>query len=81
MIKFEEKEGSELPVLFMSLTSLNCKQDVVDLRNAINDAILNIVSYQESKDAVKPYSLYLLTDMAQELTKDIENFKKEGGEA
>ena len=81
MIKFEEKEGSELPVLFISLTSLNCKQDVVDLRNAINDAILNIVSYQESKDAVKPYSLYLLTDMAQELTKDIENFKKEGGEA
>lgn len=80
MIKFEKKEGSKLPVLFMSLTSLNCKLDVVDLRNAINDAILNIVSYQESKDAVKPYSLYLLTGMAQELTKDIENFKEEGGE-
>ena len=58
MIKFEKKEGSGLPVLFMSLPSfLDCKQDVVDLRNAINDAILNIVSYQESKDAVKPYSL------------------------
>lgn len=49
---------------------------VKDLRDALADALENLVSYQDPKDGTRPFTLHLLSNMIQELTEDIEK----GGE-
>lgn len=76
MIKLiSNKNGENVPSFsFPSIWSVDM---AATLRDAMADILHNIVSYAEPKEATNPYSLYLLTEMINELTNDIENFKKE----
>lgn len=76
---FDANRKETIPYLaFQCIWSL---EGVVSLRDALADCLHNIVSYAEPKEAIKPYSLYLLTSVVNELTEDIEKeIKKKGGE-
>ena len=62
-----------------SFPSIWDNRQTVDLRDALSDILHNIVSYSDPKEGTKPYSLYLLTEMIDELTKDIDILNKKGG--
>lgn len=74
---FDANMKETVPALvFKDIWSL---EGVVSLRDALYDCLLNIVSYTEPKEGTKPYSLYLLTSVVNELTEDIEKEMKEKG--
>lgn len=49
------------------------REEVHLIRDALLDALETCVSYNEAKEAVSPYTLYLLTRMIDELNFDLED--------
>jgi uncharacterized membrane protein len=81
MIKKFFNDEKKLLVPAFSFPSICQVEQVEDLRDALANILQNLVSCQETKDATDAYSLYLLSEMVIELTKDVDILnKKEGGE-
>lgn len=66
-------------VLAMAFSSVYNEEAVEGLRDALFGVIELITSNKETKDDVDPYHMYLLVTCCHELTKDVENFIREGG--
>ncbi len=62
-------EGQER--LSISMLELADKEDVEMLQEALLDLLTNIVSYNESKNAVKAISLWWLSGLISTLNEDI----------
>ncbi len=81
MIKTFFNDDKKILVPAFSFPSICQVEQVEDLRDALANILQNLVSCQETKDATDTYSLYLLSEMVIELTKDVDTLnKKEGGE-
>ena len=79
MIKTFTNDKNDLIPCF-SFPSIWNEDLTESLRDALSDILHNIVSYKDPKEGTDPYSLYLLTEMINELTKDVDNInKKKGG--
>lgn len=81
MIKTFFDDEKKLLIPAFSFPSIWQVEQAVDLRDALANILHNLVSCQETKDATDAYSLFLLSEMIKELTKDVDILnKKEGGE-
>lgn len=80
MIKTFFDDDKKFLVPAFSFPSIWQVEQAEDLRDALANILHNLVSCQETKDATDAYSLFLLSEMVIELTKDVDILnKKEGG--
>lgn len=74
----KNKDGQIVPSF--SFPSIWDNAQAETLRDALIDILQNIVGYKEPKECTRPYSLFLITEMIDELTKDVDILNKKGGQ-
>lgn len=69
------KDSKGADIVSFSFREICDKKDLITLRDTLMESLEICISFQEAKDASKPFHLYLLSCMIKELNKDIEEQK------
>lgn len=74
-----DKERKEviLTMAFPTLTSAG-PADISSIRDALADVLQRVVSHEDPKAEVKPDSLFIVSEMINTLTNDLERVQKGG---
>ena len=73
-----DKERKELIPTIAFPTITMGLGDIAGIRDALADVLQSVVSYEDPKAETKPNSLYIVSEMINTLTKDLEKEKKGG---
>jgi hypothetical protein len=77
---FDKKTNAVIPTMaFPTLTSVG-PADIISIRDALADVLKSVVSNEETKADVRSDSMFVLSEMVNTLTKDLEGiFEAKGG--